>query len=421
MPVRRPLLAAVLAAVGALAQSLTVQLEAPIDLTSHGTGDAAARLRVLVGEEATGANVAAAQVVLSMLTYMPASDQEAVIQTASGAVLLPEQPESGVASVYSVEFASLFAAEAQPQPGLYRLDLMITSLSAGPTAGPEPASVTAKVNAAIEPIDFKIMTRRPNGTQSELLEYTAQHPTAVPETVNLDGATHMTVRLRVRYVHDGSYVQPHQAMVHLTSDHDQESRTVVVATPLQDDPDMLEAQLVRPSRTLADHTGDCTMQIVVGDFFANNAVVWDVATISLPGTNGTGVARGTSPATPQPVIKHRFRDPEPENAPVLSVAFAAAAVAPSFLLMLALLRVGVNTGGCTRMSSGKVVAVVAFHVCTAAMLYLLVAFWISGTLGDTAAKLAPTAVASLLLGWIALREEPSECALDEQEMKVKAE
>ena len=421
---RASLLAAVLMAAGAAAQHLAVRLdEAALDLTAHGIGDRAevATLRVAVADKATGASIGAAQVVLSTLTYMPASEQESVVQTASGAVLSPEQAGSDAASTYSVDFMSLFAGQ-KPAVGLYRLDLLITAPYDGSAAAPATVSLTAKVNAAIEPVDFKITTTKLDGAKKEVLEFSAQHPAAVPGTVDLKTATEMTVGLRVRSVHDGSYVQPHQAMVYLTSDHGQKRRVVAVATPQEDDPDRLEAKLnVRQSsRTLATHSGEYTMQIVVGDFFANNAIVWDVATVSLRGTNATGIALGASPAKPQPVIKHRFRDPEATSVPVLSGAFAAATAAPSLFLVLVLMHAGANLGGCSRMSAGKVAAVVGFHACTAAMLCLSVAFWVSGTLGDTAEKLVPLAATSLLLGWVALREEGGERAPEEQKAK-KAE
>jgi hypothetical protein len=423
MPAWTSLLAVALMAASAAAQQLAVQLEGALDLTAHGTGggEAAARLRVAVTDEATGASVGAAEVILSTLTYMPASEEESLVQTASGAVLSLEQPGAGAASVYSVDFTSLFAGQ-KPAPGLYRLDLSITAAPGGSAVGPVPVSLTAKVNGDIEPVDFKITTTSLDGAEREVLEFTAQHPAAVPETVDLQNVTHMTVGLRARSVNDGSYVQPHQAMVHLTSDDDKKRRVVVVvALPVQDDPDRLEANLdVRPSsQILAGHGGEYTMRVVMGDFFANNAIVWDVATLSIPDTNATGIALGASPANPQPVVKHQFPEPEATTVPILSSAFAAAAVAPTFFLMLALIRAGANAGGCARMTTGKVAAVVGFHTCTAAMVYLSVAFWVSGTLGDTAEKLVPLALASLLLGWAALREESGERALDGRELKAK--
>ena len=408
-------------ATGAGAQHVAVRLEgAGLDLTAHGIVDRAeaAMLRVAVADEATGASIGASQVVLSTLTYMPASEQQSVVQTASGAVLSPEQAESDRASTYSVDFMSLFAGQ-KPAAGLYRLDLLITASHEGSAAAPVPVSLTAKVNAAIEPVDFKITTTNLDGAKKQVLEFSAQHPAAVPGTVDLNTATEMTVGLKVRSVHDGRYVQPHQAVVYLTSDHGQKRRVVVVATPQKDDPDRLEAKLnVRQSsHTLAGHMGKYTMQVVVGDFFANNAIVWDVATVSLRGTNATGIALGASPAKAQPVIKHRFREPEATSVPVLSGAFAATAAAPSLLLVLLLVRAGANAGGCASMTACQVAAVVGFHACVAAMLYLYVAFWVCGTLGDTAAKLAPLAVASLPLGWAALREESVERALAEQKAK----
>ncbi len=418
------MLAVVLMAASAAAQPLAVQLEEALDLTARGTGgsEAAARLRVAVTDEATGASVGTAEVILSTLTYMSASEQGSIVQTASGAVLSLEQPGPGAASVYSVDFTSLFAGK-RPEPGLYRLDLSITPAPGGSTVGPVSVSLTAKVNAAIEPVDFKITATSLDGAEKQVFEFTAQYPAAVPATVDLQNVTHMTVGLGARSVHDGSNVQPHQAMVHLTSDDDKKRRIVLVAVPVEDDPDRLEATLdVRLySQKLPGYGGEYTMRVVMGDFFANNAIVWDVATVSLHSTNATGITLGASPASPQPVIKHRFAEPEATTVPILSSAFAAAAVAPTVFLMLALIRAGANASGCARMSTGMVAAVVGFHACTAATVYLAVALWVSGTLVDTAAKIAPLGAASLLLGWAALHEEGGEQAPDEQELKAKKE
>jgi hypothetical protein len=406
-------------------RSLDVRLE-PTAVAMDSAGDAATvRVRVAPLE-------GAAAVVLSKLTFMPASDEQSVVAGAAGTALSCEGPAAGDAtgaSICSIDFSSLFSA-TQPPRGLYRLDLAISAPAARAAGAPSAASVVVKVNTAIEPVDFNITTAwrdaAGQAAEEELLEFAAQHPAAVPETVALSGAAAMTVEFRVRSRDDGSYMQPHQAMVHLTSDSGQNRPIVLVATPREDDPDALQAKLDVAAQDLAGHAGDYTMQVVVGDFFAQNAIVWNVATVAFAPRrdNATGVT-APPPRGLQPVIRHSFRDPEPTPVPLLSSAFAAAALAPGVFLLFALARSGANLGGCARMGAGRVAAAVGFHVCTAAMLYLTVAFWLSGTLRDTAAKLVPLAVASVLLGWAALREaEPvgsNKAASDEASSKPKTE
>ena len=395
-----PLFAALLAAGSAPPQLAALLLDSTAD---------AARLRVGVTDASTGDGVGPAEVALSQLTFMPGTDEEARVNTAA-ALPLSLSPVEPLESEYSVDFASLFA-DGPPPHGLYRLDLTVKKPTSDnfPADG-VPASVVAKVSTAIEPVGFRITTQH-KAADASMLEYTARHPAAVPETVALQSAMVMTVELKVRSRDDGSYMQPHQTMVRLTSDSGQGRPIVLVAAPVETDPDLLQVKLdiESASAALASHSGDYTMQVVVGDFFSHNSIVWDVATVSLFGGQA-GAENATKTAAvlaPRAIIEHAFREPELKPLSMLTAGFTGAALAPAAFLLVALVRAGASMKGCRRLSALQVACSIGFHACMAGLLYLTVDFWMHGTLLDTAGKLAPLAAASVVLGWLALREGDS--------------
>jgi hypothetical protein len=71
--------------------------------------------------------------------------------------------------------------------------------------------------------------------------------------------------------------------------------------------------------------GEYALQVIVGDFFIQNTVAWDVATLAFSG----GADDAGAVPTDRPTIEHQFRKPESRPPEIVSYVFVAAVLAPA--------------------------------------------------------------------------------------------
>ena len=326
----------------------------------------------------------------------PGTDEESVVYEGkgSGGTELSDQGDG----IYGVDFISLATgAGAPPAYGLYRLDLGVVGASGGSER--RPAALVVKLNTDIEPVDLNITTRSKVGAADEQ-QVSVLHPTAAAEMLTLTATTVMLVELRVRSKDDGSYIQPHQCMVRLRRDGDQ---VVFAAAPLEEDLDTLQVRL-DVEKELAGKSGEYVVQVVLGDFFAQNTVVWDVASVKLDPRHGDQPAAEPLHG-PKPTIAHTFREEPAMPSTMVSTAFTVLAAIPSLWLPLALARGGANATVLRRASPLGVLCSLGLFTCVAAILFAMAQFWLRTPLLRTLEQLASLAIVSVPLSVAALRAQ----------------
>ncbi|GJP75545.1 hypothetical protein CLOP_g5978 [Closterium sp. NIES-67] len=217
-------------------------------------------------------------------------------------------------------------------------------------------------------------------------------------------ATHLQ-KLRVSLsltTPSGKHFTPHQAVLQLVN-----SIGMAYSFLLKPSGSTLSVklELLELMERLFYHSGEYTLNLIVGDEAMDNSFAWQLGTVDLDLPSPPETAPKLPPRpTPlaerfaaKPEIAHIFRKPDSRPAFVVSYTFVALVLLPLVVLLVGLAVLGVNLKAFP--SSGvPLLSAMAFHGGIAALLLLYVAFWVQVNLFTTLKLIVLLAVLTAIPG-----------------------
>lgn len=273
------------------------------------------------------------------------------------------------------------AADAEPAPA--------PRPAPAPAPKPKPA-----IKIALDAASFKHVA----ADGEELNSKTAKFGEQLFSALAVDGQHSVEVTFSPSGVD-----KPQQAMLMLTA---ADGSAAYVLAKVKAPAHTITVTAASIEKQLGKQGGSLTATLLLGDPSAPAGLQWQLGTLDL----GAGEAAKAGPkqltaghqamSNAQPPIAHMFRPPAKRPAAVVSLAFAAAAVAPLGVTLILLGYVGANTKGLP--SGGATLWVLLFHAGLAAMMVLYMLFWTTLNLAQTMLAVIPLALFVVATGYKAL-------------------
>jgi oligosaccharyltransferase complex subunit delta (ribophorin II) len=286
----------------------------------------------------------------------------------------------------------------KPEPAAYNLDFSVTpqaSQSRQNYVGFSKGTLKVKVVTSVVISDFEINIQdSPDDVMHRKISVNfneqAKRLAFVPKQK-------VVVSFKVRNQVQQRLLRPRQAFLKFT--HVQNLHEFYVVAKL--DP-TLHFSATLNLAVLKGISGEYRGELIVGDTFVQNQIVWEFGTFDLTFGENSDSRPALEKRSLFPEIRHEFRLPEKRPNPFISLVFSGLVLAPIFFLLIGWLSVGVNIRHFP-FSGPQFLYAVGFHVCLGAILALFVLYWLELTMFQTLGYLALLAVPTIPLGQQALR------------------
>jgi hypothetical protein len=261
---------------------------------------------------------------------------------------------------------------SKPDAGAYTLDLSVTA----PSKDFQSATSTKRVvrvatKIALQSVEAHLSDSSETDDKSASRRITVDPTgkTAAPSVTVAAGQSnlHFTAALRA----DAGSIQVKQA--HLKLIPKSENADAVTFVGKYDAKTKAYTWNVNFDKTASLFVkGEYKLELVLGDPFAENAIVLHAANLNVE--IGSGKPKSASTAVLLPEIQHVFATPEARPPATLSTLFTGLTLAPLAFLLIGLLTVGANIRDFP--TGAAFVPAVGFHVTFGFMLALLFQYWL---------------------------------------------
>ncbi|KNC50640.1 uncharacterized protein AMSG_00802, partial [Thecamonas trahens ATCC 50062] len=283
--------------------------------------------------------------------------------------------------------------QAKPAPGYYMLEF---SASAGAKTLPATTVIDAKVVTDAEVKTCSLALVQDDVGGSEKVKYPCAAGKKVPDVIAADSFHELDLALAIRSSVSKRPLTPHQVFLRFVNEATGVDTVFVVPANEAETGHKLTVAFGAAAPEFGSLSGRYTAQIVIGDAFLTQAIVWELATFDLYfGADAPVAAAASSGALPD--IVHQFRQPEARPPAAISMAFTAATLAPLLVLGFLLLRAGANIANFPT-SQPLMIHAVAFHATIGGIVLLYVTYWLQLTMFQTLGYLAILGTAALFFG-----------------------
>lgn len=255
----------------------------------------------------------------------------------------------------------------QKQLGTYTL---VVSASSGGSRGSLTADVVITGRVEVSDMKAEVETVTSRDTQKLTMGQPLPEALSLPASFTAKALFTFTVTQS-----DGAGFSPHQAMVRAV--HVESGVTVLVRGRAADDGYHRATLSAADINAQAEGRGGVyDLTLLVADAAIVNPTQWTFGKIDV--TADSQLWKGQPTARPE--IHHVFRKPDKRTHPVIPVFFAILQVAALGVLLAALWHITGARLGALPQTAGGWAAAAAFHGCLAAVLLLLLAFWVNLTI-----------------------------------------
>jgi hypothetical protein len=289
-------------------------------------------------------------------------------------------------------------------PGFYSL-----SLSFEPAGGDErfasgKVERVVKIFAELKVASFEIAASdSPKGTDiRESDSQKATYPASLKKTITPENAKYVHAKI---WIETSPKFIPAQVFLQLTHVAKNSDAFFVAKVAPDQESNARKSFLVKLNLDSSEFmdsvygSGEYAISIIVGDSLLQHGVTWSVGKISL--TVASTAAESKDPFATQPDIVHAFRPDERRTNGLIAFIFTLLCGAPFVLLVLALLRFGLQysfPGGATDFLYTAV-----FQGSIAAILFLYFLYWVSLNIFQALGLVSAVAIVSVVSGNRALK------------------
>jgi len=259
----------------------------------------------------------------------------------------------------------------KPEHGFYELEISAQT-SSSKFIPVKSASRLLKVVTAVTPFDCSVKI-----VDSEDSEFAIANTIPCAEfgerlREGISANYYQRIELSFKLKSQAKATTAHQTFVRLWN-HQNPSEEVTVIAKFSDKKYVARLNLAKIADEKQLHSGNYSLDLIVGDSLFSNSFTWGVADIEVTTLLTSEVSEKRALLSAKPEINHKFRTPEKRPPAPLSLTFTGFVLAPLLLFIVGTRFLRINTRNFP--TDNHSMPAVFFHVLIGAFMVLYTLFW----------------------------------------------